>query len=170
MRKVMLVMMALGIALCAAPVPALAGSETATTTFYVPATAGGGTDDLGGAPWFESGLILKRGTVVTVTATGFWLSCKERTCRTTADGIGVRQVADCAFIAPDLSAFGLIVQTGKKAPVLAGAGPTTIQGGGTLRFAINDCYFGDNIGGFNVTVTYPADAVLTVPDAETTGE
>jgi hypothetical protein len=52
--------------------------------------------------------------------------------------------------------------------VIAGIGPTTIQGEGPLNFAINDCYFGDNVGGFTVTVTYPADAVIVNPDADAT--
>ena len=164
MRKLIIAMLALGLALITAGSPALADGETATATFYVPATAGGGTHDLGGEPWFDTGLVFVPGTVITLSANGVWFSCRERGCVTTANGIGVRQVTDCAFIAPDLSVFSLIATTGAKAPVFVGVGPTMIRGGGRLRLAINDCYFGDNVGGFNVTVTYPTAAVTTDED------
>jgi len=153
-------------ALCATSAPALAEGETTSATFYVPATAGGGTEILGGAPWFETGLMLQPGTTIAVSVSGFWKSCNPHTCITTADGIGVKHVRDCNFIASDLSTFSLIAQTGKQAPVFVGIGPTTIKGGGKLRFAINDCYFGDNEGGFNVTVTYPTGAAAMNPDDE----
>jgi len=59
-----------------------------------------------------------------------------------------------------LPAFSLIARTGKKAPVFIGIGPTTSTGYGKLKFAINDYFFGDNIGGFTVTVMYPTDVVI----------
>jgi hypothetical protein len=166
MRRIIVALVLLTVALGASSAPALAEDETTSATFFVPAAAGGGTEELGGVPWFATGLTVKPGTTITVSANGFWQSCQERTCATTADGIGVRHVKDCTYIAPDLSAFSLIARTDEQAPVVAGIGPTTIQVGGTLTFAINDCYFGDNVGGFNVTVTYPTDAVMANPGAE----
>jgi hypothetical protein len=169
MRKIIGAIVLLAVALGATSAPALAASATTSVTFFVPATAGGGSAELGGTPWFATGLTMKPGAVVTVTAQGFWQTCQERTCMATPDGIGVRHVNDCTYIAPDLSAFSLIARTDTNAPVIAGIGPTTIQGGGTLNFAINDCYFGDNTGGFNVTLTYPNDAVIVNPDADAAG-
>ncbi|MGI8857638.1 MAG: LecA/PA-IL family lectin [Thermomicrobiales bacterium] len=166
MRKIILALMLLALALGATSAPALAQSETARATFFVPATAGGGSEELGGTPWLAPGLMLKPGTTITVSAAGLWQSCQERSCATTADGIGVKHVRDCTYIAPDLSAFSLIARVGTADPVIVGVGPTTIQGSGALTFAINDCYFGDNGGGFTVTVTFPADAVIVNPDAD----
>jgi hypothetical protein len=125
---------------------------------------GWGTAELGGTSWFATGLTMKPGATVTVTAQGFWQTCQERTCMATPDGIGVQHVNDCTYIAPDLSAFSLIARVGDDSPsVIVGIGPTTI------RFAINDCYFGDNTGGFTVTLTYSTDAVIVNPNTETTG-
>lgn len=166
MRKGIAILMVFCLAVGLFGSPVLAEGDTTSATFFVPATAGGGTAILGGMPWFDTGLTLKPGTAITISASGFWKSCNERTCWTTANGIGIRQVENCSYIAPDLSAFSLIARTGKTAPVFVGIGPATITGGGKLTFAINDCYFGDNIGGFNVTVIYPTDSILTNPDAE----
>lgn len=166
MRKMIAILIGLCLTIGLFSSTVLAAGGTASATFFVPATAGGGTDLLGGTPWFDTGLLLKPGTMVTISADGFWKSCNERTCNTTADGIGVRHVPDCTFIAPDLSVFSLIAQTGKNVPVFVGIGPTTIMGYGKLTFAINDCFFGDNTGGFNVTVTYPTDLVTVNSDAE----
>lgn len=169
MRKGIAALIALCLAVGLLGSPALAATDMTSATFYVPATAGGGTADLGGMPWFDTGLVLKPGTTVTISASGFWKSCHDRDCWTTAEGIGVRQVTDCAYIAPDLSAFSLIARIGEIAPVFVGIGPTDVVGDGTLRFAINDCYFGDNIGGFNVTVTYPTDTIVVNADADVVG-
>lgn len=169
MRKGIAVVIGLCLAVSLFGSPARAQGDTTSAIFTVPATAGGGTDILGGIPWFDTGLVLKPGTTATISADGFWKSCNERTCNTTADGIGVRQVPDCTFIAPDLSVFSLIAQIGRKAPVFVGIGPTTIMGYGKLKFAINDCYFGDNIGGFTVTVTYPTDSMIVTPNVEVAG-
>ncbi len=168
MRKIILSLMLLTLALGASSAPALAQSEMASVTFFVPATAGGGTEELGGTPWFAPGLTLGPEATITIGAEGLWQSCQERSCATTADGIGVKHVRDCTYIAPDLSAFSLIARVGTADPVIVGVGPTTIQGNGALTFAINDCYFGDNVGGFNVTVTFPADAVIADPSADAT--
>lgn len=136
----------------------------ASATFIVPATAGGGTEQLGGTAWFDTGIMLTPGVPVTVSATGTWLSCKEKTCLTTADGIGVRQVRDCAYIAPDLSAFSLIAKTGKNGAVPIGIGPTVVEGRGKLLLAINDCYFGDNVGAFTVAIAYPCQPDINAAD------
>lgn len=165
MRKSIAVLMSLCLMVGLFGSPVLAEGDTASVTFFVPATAGGGTDILGGTPWFDTGLMLKPGTMVTIHAEGRWTDCHDYTCMATPDGNGVQQLDGCAYIAPELSAGSLIARTGKKAPVFVGTGPTTIMGYGKLKFAINDCYFGDNIGGFTVTVTYPTDSVKINFDA-----
>ncbi|MGI8687809.1 MAG: hypothetical protein ACR2M3_04440 [Thermomicrobiales bacterium] len=164
---VVLIGLCLAVSLFGSPVRAADG--TASATFFVPATAGGGTDMLGGTPWFDTGLLLAPGTMVTIRAEGRWTDCNNHTCSATPDGNGVERFDGCAFIAPEFSAGSLIARTGKNEPVFVGAGPTTIMGYGKLKFAINDCYFGDNVGGFTVTVMYPTDLVVTNSDAEGAG-
>ncbi len=169
MRKGIAVLMGFCLAVGLFGSPALADGDTTSATFFVPATAGGGTDMLGGTPWFDTGLMLKPGTMVTIRAEGRWTDCNDYSCFATADGSGVQQIAGCAYIAPEISAGSLIARTGKKAPVFVGIGPTTIMGNGKLKFAINDCFFDDNMGGFNVTVTYPTDSVIVNPDTQVAG-
>lgn len=154
MRKLLMLAIALGTVATLMAMPVAAAEPTGSRAFYVPATAGGGTEILGGTPWVETGMTLKPGLPVVVTVSGLWQSCPLRTCRTTANGLDVRQVWDCPFIAPDVPIYSVIGQVGEQAPVFVGSGPTLVSGSGPLRFAINDCYFGDNIGGFQVTVTY----------------
>jgi hypothetical protein len=43
--------------------------------------------------------------------------------------------------------------------VQVGTGPTTLSGKGELVFAVNDDLFGDNSGGFLVTVSYKEPGV-----------
>lgn len=168
MRKIAVVMTVFSLLMVATSAPTLAESgPMASATFVVPATSGGGTEELGGTAWFDTGIVLTPGVPVTVSATGTWLSCKEKTCRTTADGIGVRQVRDCTYIAPELSAFSLIAKTGKDGAVLIGIGPTVVEGHGKLLLAINDCYFGDNVGGFEVAIAYPCQPDIDVADPST---
>lgn len=164
-----LIGLCLAVSLFSSGSPVLAEGGTTSATFFVPATAGGGTDLLGGTPWFDTGLLLKPGAMVTIRAAGRWTDCADYTCLATPDGSGVQHFDDCTFIAPELSAGSLIARTGKHEAVFIGAGPTTIIGYGKLKFAINDCYFGDNIGGFAVTVTYPTDSVIINSDPEVTG-
>ncbi len=147
----------------------LIGLCFAVGLFGGPVLAEGGTDFLGGTPWFATGLMLKPGTMVTIRAEGRWTDCNTHTCSATPNGNGVQRFDGCVFIAPEISAGSLIARMGKKEPVFVGTGPMTITGYGKLKFAINDCYFGDNTGGFNVTVTYPTDAVVINTDAEVAG-
>ncbi len=161
-----LIGLCLAVGLLGSGSPILAADGMASATFFVPATAGGGTDLLGGTPWFDTGLLLAPGAMFTVHAEGRWTDCTNHTCAATPDGIGMQHFAGCTFIAPELSAGSLIARTGKQEAVFVGTGPTTITGYGKLKFAINDCYFADNSGGFTVTVTYPVGSVVvnSAPD------
>lgn len=158
MRKLMMVVVALGTLVSLLGMPVAAAEPTGSRTFWVPATAGGGTEPLGGTPWVETGMTLKAGMPVLVTVSGQWQSCPESRCTTTANGLDVRKVWDCPFIAPEVPIFSLIGQVGERDPAFVGKGPTRVGGSGALRFAINDCYFGDNVGGFTVTITYACAA------------
>jgi hypothetical protein len=122
-------------------------------SFFVPATAGGGTEAMGGTDWFDSGIALN-GESVAISASGTWSDCGETSadCGATPDGSGVTRIKGCRFIAPHLSAGGLIARVGDGTMVFIGTGPTTLSGTGSVRFAINDCFFGDNEGGFTVTM------------------
>ncbi len=167
MRKLLVALIALGLAVGLFGAPALAASDTTSATFFIPATAGGGSDVQSGTPWFDTGLRLKPGTMVTIRASGLWKDCPDPTCGTTPAGVPMRYSEGCVFIAPEFPAGGLIARMDQKPPVFVGNGPTAINGRGKLTFAINDCYFGDNTGGFTVTVTYPTDSILVNADADT---
>jgi hypothetical protein len=128
------------------------GCPPAGASFFVPATAGG--EEKGGTGWFDTGIWLN-GESVSVTASGMWTDgCDEDAeCGTGPDGTGTQRYKGCRFMAPKLSAGGLIARVGDGEFVFVGSGPVTLTGWGPVRFAINDCYYGDNQGGFNVTMT-----------------
>jgi hypothetical protein len=128
------------------------GCPPAGTSFFVPATAGG-SEEMGGTDWFDTGIWLN-GESVAISADGKWSDgCDHRwDCGTGPDGTGVQRYKGCRFIAPQLSAGGLIARVGDGDFVFVGSGPVTLTGWGPVKFAINDCYFGDNTGGFNVTM------------------
>jgi hypothetical protein len=121
-------------------------------SFSVPATAGG-TEEMGGTGWFDTGIVLE-GESVVVSASGTWSDCGDVSdqCGATPDGSGPKHFKGCRFIAPELSAGSLIARVGDGDMFFVGAGPLTISGTGNVRFAINDCFFGDNKGDFTVSM------------------
>ena len=129
------------------------GCPPSGMSFFVPATSGGGTEAGGGTDWFDSGVWLN-GESVTVRASGIWSDCGNTSaeCGATPDGSGVQRIRGCRYIAPQFSAGGLIARVGDSDAISVGSGPVALSGTGPVRFAINDCYFGDNVGGFNVTM------------------
>ncbi|MGH8698250.1 MAG: hypothetical protein ACREVS_17335, partial [Burkholderiales bacterium] len=57
------------------------------------------------------------------------------------------------FVLPGAPAIGLIARVGENPWMDVGSGPTTLSGRGVLVFAVNDNWFPDNSGSFEVTVS-----------------
>lgn len=128
------------------------GCPQSGASFFVPATSGG-SEEMGGTDWFDTGIWLDGGSI-SVNANGTWWD--EGTNRweggASPDGTGVQRIKGCRYIAPHLSAGSLIARVGDGAPFFVGSGPVTISGWGSVKFAINDCFFSDNEGGFNIAM------------------
>jgi hypothetical protein len=129
-----------------------AAGGTTTSDYTVAST----TD----APGLNTGLVLKRGHPVTVTATGS--VCPNTGYCVDPDGTSVvntRQSSFGGFLLPGAPAYGLVGRVGSGPWVQVGNGPTRLSGTGTLVFAVNDDAFDDNSGGFMVTVSYKESGV-----------
>jgi hypothetical protein len=106
-------------------------------------------------PGVNTGLVLKKGHPVTVTAT-------DTVCPGTGYCVGPdgNPAADTThssfggFVLPGAPAYGLVGRVGTGPWVQVGSGPTTLSGKGVLVFAVNDDLFGDNTGSFTATVSY----------------
>lgn len=126
---------------------ATAASSTATSSVY--------TVDSQTVPGVDTGLVLKRGRSVTVTATG--TVCPGTGYCTSPDGVSSVDTTDTTFggfVLPDAPAYGLVARVGSGPWVQVGSGPTQLTGTGDLLFAFNDDLFVDNVGTFTVTVSY----------------
>jgi len=111
-------------------------------------------------PGLNTGLILKKGRSVTVTAIGS--VCPNTGYCVGPDGtslVNTTQSSYGGFVLPGAPAYGLVGRVGTGPWVQVGSGPTTLSGTGALVFAVNDDYFGDNSGGFMVTVSYKGSGV-----------
>ena len=106
-------------------------------------------------PGVDTGLVLKKGHSVTVTATGT-VCIGTGTCvgpdgtssvDTTHSSLG-------SFVLPGAPAYGLVGRVGTGPWVQVGSGPTQLSGSGDLVFAVNDDWYPDNTGSFRVTVSY----------------
>ena len=110
-------------------------------------------------PGVDTGLVLKKGHPVTVTATG--TVCPRTGYCTTPDGtsaVDTQQSPYGAYVLPGAPAYGLVARVGTGSWMQVGTGPTRIRGKGDLVFAFNDDVFPDNTGSFTVTVTYDRGA------------
>jgi len=109
-------------------------------------------------PGVDTGVVLKQGKPVTVTATGEF--CPGTGYCAGPDGSGSWNSLDTTyggFTLPGAPVYGLLARVGSAPWVHVGSGPTTLAGEGPLVFAVNDDLYIDNAGGFTVTVTgcYP---------------
>ena len=108
-------------------------------------------------PGVNTGLVLKKGKPVTVTATGSF--CPGGGSSGLCFGPDGTMSADTksspygGFPLPGAPAWGLIARVGSDPWVQVGAGPTTLSGVGALVFAVNDDWLPDNRGGFVVAVS-----------------
>ena len=105
-------------------------------------------------PGVDTGLVLKKGHPVTVSATG--TVCPGTGFCTTPDGTWVVDTTESpydGYVLPGAPAYGLVARVGTGPWVQVGTGPVQIKGKGDLVFAFNDDKFPDNTGSFTVTVT-----------------
>ena len=105
-------------------------------------------------PGVDTGLMLKKGHPVTVTATG--TVCPGTGFCTTPDGISgvdTTSMAFGGFLQPAAPAYGLVARVGSGSWTQVGSGPKQLSGKGRLVFAFNDDLYSDNAGVFVVTVT-----------------
>ena len=146
-----------GVTLVTAVVLALAAQGGAaggvTTSVY---TVGAVT-----VPGVKTGLVVKEGHPVTVTATGtvcYWPGPPTILC-VGPDGDASIDTTNPAFVLPGATGIALVGRVGNGPWVEVGSGPTTLSGKGKLVFAVNDDYFADNTGSFEVTVSYAKPGV-----------
>ena len=105
-------------------------------------------------PGVDTGLVVKQGQPVTVTATGVF--CPGTGFCSGPDGTSLGNSMDTTyggFVLPGAPAYGLVGRVGTGPWVHVGSGPTTLSGKGVLVFAVNDDLFPDNTGGFTATVS-----------------
>jgi hypothetical protein len=103
-------------------------------------------------PGVDTGLVLGNGQSVTVTATGRVCPWGDNTC-VGPNGDSSFPTSVGGFELPGAPAWGLIGRVGNGPWVHVGSGSTTLAGSGVLVFAMNDNYYPDNLGSFEVTVT-----------------
>ena len=126
------------------------GNQSASDAYTVAANVEG---------WQDTGFTLKAGLPVVVTATGV-ANCGSAPCAGGPAGACPWWIKDCiapsGLLVPGGHPFALYAQVGSGLPVFVGDGPTTLTGAGPLSFGYNDrlTTYGDNGGGFDVTVTY----------------
>ena len=134
------------IALVAAAQAGAAGPTTVSNVYTVSGLT---------VPGVDTGLVLRTGRSVTVTATGAVCPFGNSFCPgpggygpwdTTQSGYG-------GFVLPGAPAWGLVGRVGNGPWVQVGSGPTVLTGTGALVFAVNDDLLDDNAGSFTVTVS-----------------
>ena len=114
-------------------------------------------------PGVDTGLLLKKGRSVTVTATGAACPHDPSVCVGPDGDPSVDTPASGGWLLPGAPAWGLVGRVGDGPWVQVGSGPTTLSGSGDLVFAMNDQLnaYGDNSGSFTVTVTTTSKAART---------
>ena len=124
-----------------------AGGPTSSSVYTVGGLA---------VPGVSTGLVLRQGQTVTVTATGAVCPFGDSYCPG-PDGTSAQDTTGTSFGGfplPGAPAWGLIGRVGTGPWVQIGSGPTTLSGTGALVFAVNDDLLADNAGSFTVTVSY----------------
>lgn len=143
-----------GVALATAIVLALAGKVTAASPTSV---SNDYTVGVLTVPGVDTGLVVKNGRGVTVTATGAACPHDPSVC-VGPDGdpsVDTTQSSNGGWVLPGAPAWGLVGRVGTGPWQQVGTGPTTLSGRGDLVFAMNDELeaLGDNSGSFLVTVS-----------------
>lgn len=112
--------------------------------------------DVSTVPGVDTGLVLSNGQSITVTATGTACPFGGSFYCVGPDGDTSLDITlPAGFLLRDAPPWGLVGRVGNGPWVQVGSGPTTLSGSGDLVFAMNDNSYGDNTGGFMVTVSLP---------------
>jgi len=147
---------------------AMPGVGHADEPFAVPGTAGpigeGGTyGQWGGTGLVETGVIAAGQVVLTATGT-------VNASTNTSFGQGVPPAGNGVDVCDTscLAAWSLVVKIGDGPWQQGQNGPVTLSGTGPVVLAVNDGWYGDNSGGFSVTLGLPVEAALAAlqDDAE----
>lgn len=108
-----------------------------------------------------TGVSARPGLPVSVSATGLANfgagdGCPDSACGTNPDGVspsgGTFGLAGSDFLGPGLPAFSLVGEVAGGSPFEVGSSDV-ISGDGPISLGYNDNYFGDNSGGYTVTLT-----------------
>jgi len=107
-------------------------------------------------PGGSTGLVLRQGQTVTVTATGAVCPFGDSYCPGPGGNAAIATSASSfgGYPLPGAPAWGLVGRVGSGPWVQVGQGPTSLSGPGVLAFAVNDDLLSDNAGSFTVTVSY----------------
>jgi hypothetical protein len=131
--------------------------EAPSTTLGVIGGAGGGPlragiDVPANAAWIPSGVVVRRGEVLTLSATGqIQLSADAEDIAGPAGARSQRTAADAPL--PEVPVGALIAKIGDGVPFPVGdAISQTMTAAGPLFFAVNDGRRADNAGAFRVTI------------------
>lgn len=136
-------------------------------TFTVESTAASAAR--GGTGMLDTGIVLRGGASVSIEATGS-MSCVNVYSWCTvgpAGDSGFRTTRAQEFPLPGAPAWGLIAQAG-TGPILFIGPRATISGTGRLALGVNDNYPYDNLGSFDVVVTYSCAFVTVAAQAGVT--
>jgi hypothetical protein len=116
----------------------------------------------------DTGLVLTGGGSVTVTATGAVCPFGDIGFCVGPDGDSrpdTTHSSSGGYVLPGAPAWALVGRVGSGPWVVIGSGPTTLAGSGSVVLAANDDQFGDNTGGFSVTLTSTTPAPSPGQDA-----
>jgi hypothetical protein len=135
---------------------AAASNATGTSPAATSGTATAGASGLvvtAKQPWTSTGLMVRRGEVLTFNTTGeIQLSTAADDIATPAGSKGGRMAA--AGPVPNSPAGALVGRIGNGAPfVIGNQSSITMPAAGRLFLGINDDHFGDNTGEFRVEIT-----------------
>ncbi|MEI6666710.1 MAG: MBG domain-containing protein [Acidobacteriota bacterium] len=144
----------------------------------VPGTAGGTVNyNVGGGPAaaqgtapVDAGLVMSPGSTVVVTATGS-VSWYTTDVVVGPAGLDLGGHGDFLMASPPTPAICLIARVGNGPWQYVGVGPTTITASttGTLQFAVNDSYYGDNAGSFVAHVALGPSGIVGLWSAQGNG-
>jgi heme/copper-type cytochrome/quinol oxidase subunit 2 len=125
----------------------------------------------GDQTWTATGVILRPGDSVTISATGWMHFGPAPIDRVAPQGVGRRcllPIPGTHWPAPDLSCWSLIARIGSSAPFEVGTRTTLpVRNGGELSLGINDDHLRDDAGAWTavVTVRLPSRSGSTTPVA-----
>ena len=122
-----------------------------TTSAATGTTSGGGVVVAGSQPWTSTGIMVRRGEVLTLNPTGE-INIGNNESANPAGVQGGRTATDTPV--PGAAVGALIGRIGNGAPFVIGNQTTvTVPASGMLFLGVNDNHFGDNNGEFRVEIT-----------------